>query len=92
LGARLANILLSYADAFGVAADHRLSYADLARHTASHRRSVISAMQELARRNLVKQTGEGWVIDAKRLLEVLLPGRLSLTSSIGDNKTNKTRG
>lgn len=92
LSTRLANTLLSFAEAFGVQGDrlctinHRLSYAELAHHTASTRRATITAMQELASRGMVVGTSDGWRVDTERLAQELLPGRLSLGHTLEHNK------
>ena len=75
LSTRLANTLLSFAEAFGVEGDglhlirHRLSYAELAHHTASTRRATITAMQELSSRGIVSGTSDGWRSAAARLAD-----------------------
>lgn len=92
LSTRLANTLLSFAEAFGVEGDglctirHRLSYSELAHHTASTRRATITAMQELSNSGMVASTSDGWRIDADRLRQALLPGRLSLGHTLEHNR------
>jgi CRP-like cAMP-binding protein len=88
LFARIANLLLSYGEAFGVGEDrmtgidHPLSYASLATDAGCTRRRAIAITQELSRSGLVKAAGGGWRIDQHRLKERLAPGRLSLAYSV----------
>lgn len=90
--ARLANVLLTYADAFGEPMDggvlvrFELSYAVLARQCACTRRTAINVMKALADEGLARSTDDGWWIDPKRLEDELLPGRLSLSYALDDNK------
>jgi CRP-like cAMP-binding protein len=87
LMARVANLLLSYGEAFGAksdgmtAIDHPLSYATLAQDAGCTRRRAITVAQDLARQGLVKAVSGGWLIRSDRLRQALQPGRLSLTYS-----------
>jgi CRP-like cAMP-binding protein len=93
VAARLANVLLSYGRAFGQAheddwimIDYQLSYADLGREAACTRRAVIIAMQTFAEQGVVKRHGAHWAIRPAQLEACLLPGRLSLTHALTDNR------
>jgi CRP-like cAMP-binding protein len=85
--ARIANLMLSYGEAFGVesdgmtAIDHPISYATLAADAGCTRRRAITIAQSLARLGLVKAGGGSWLIKTERLRQALAPGRLSLTYS-----------
>jgi CRP-like cAMP-binding protein len=88
LFARIANVLLSYSDAFGVdedgmtAIDHPLSYASLATDAGCTRRRAIAITQTLSRSGMVRAGASGWQIDQRRLKDSLAPGRLSLAYSL----------
>ena len=90
LKSRVANVLLSYAEVFGVAdqglvgIDHPMSYGKLARQVGCTRRGVIKVMQQLERTHTVAHGEGSWAIDKARLQASLLPGRLSLASSLED--------
>jgi CRP/FNR family transcriptional regulator len=87
LPARLANIILSYADVFGIEngdqieIDHELTYQALAQHVGCSRRSAIMVMQKMIADGLVRRTGDRWVI-AQSLRRQLTPNRLSLAYSV----------
>ena len=88
IAARLANVLLSYADVFGVdadglrAIDFPLSYAKIAQQIACTRRNAIRMMQSMGEKKIVKQSQAGWLIDVAAFKELLIPGRLSLAHSL----------
>ncbi|MCC7385219.1 MAG: Crp/Fnr family transcriptional regulator [Deltaproteobacteria bacterium] len=91
--ARLANVLLSYADAFGCEqADgwwdvgYELSYAALAEQAACTRRAVIKCMKALTAEGVVRSEQGRWRLRRAALLDELLPARLSLTYSLDDNR------
>lgn len=93
LPARIANVLLSYAEVFGAEIEpgwrsvgFELSYADLARQTACSRRAAINTMNAMQETGAARQTESGWQIQPELLLEELLPGRLSLRYSQEDNR------
>jgi CRP-like cAMP-binding protein len=89
LFARVANLFLSYGEAFGVdeggmtAIDHPLSYSTLAADAGCSRRRAIAIAQELVRSGMMKAGGGSWLIRTERLRETLAPGRLSLAYSVG---------
>jgi CRP-like cAMP-binding protein len=91
--ARLANVLLTYADAFGetdgawVEIRFDLSYAVLGRQCACTRRTAINVMKALMDEDMVRQVEDGrWTIAPERLKDELLPGRISLGYALEDNK------
>jgi CRP-like cAMP-binding protein len=90
LTTRLANVLLSYGEVFGVRTgtmhliDHALSYTKLAQQVGCHRRNAIAAIKRMVERKLVTTTSDGMMIDAQRLLAEVLPNRLSLAHSLHD--------
>jgi CRP-like cAMP-binding protein len=92
LKSRVANVLLSYAEIFGIdergltGIDHPLSYGKLARHVGCTRRGAIKVMQQLEKSSVVRMTSDGWCIDKLRMQASLLPGRLSLASSLSRKK------
>lgn len=94
VAARLANVLLSYAQALGKeSADGwtdigvELSYAQLARQAACTRRSAIDVMKAMANEGAVLHVGEsGWKIKPQPLHDLLLPGRLSLAYAQTDTR------
>jgi CRP-like cAMP-binding protein len=93
VGARLANVLLSYAHAFGrdagqgwVEINYELSYAELAHEAACTRRAAILAMQAFSEETIARRTERGWAIRPAPLEQGLLPGRLSLVHSLDDNR------
>jgi CRP-like cAMP-binding protein len=71
--ARIATILLSYADVFGTPAeggqrvDFPLSYATLSKQLGCSRRTAIRAMQELEAKGLARLTPEGWLLQCEGL-------------------------
>lgn len=93
LAARVANVLLTYADVFGRdtgegwrSVGYALSYAELARQTACTRRAIINTMNAMQEAKVARQTDQGWEIQPQILLEELLPGRLSLRYSQDDHR------
>lgn len=84
LMARVANVLLSYADVFGqpgrrvITIDHPLSYQRLAEQVGCTRRGAINAMQTLVERGAAQTGSDGWAIEEQLLRESLTPGRLGV--------------
>jgi CRP-like cAMP-binding protein len=86
LPGRIANVLLSYADAFGrpqsgaIEIEARLSRESIARHVGSVARSVVRVLKGLEERRIIDSHRARLVIrDANALRRWTLPGRVGLS-------------
>lgn len=86
LAARVANLLLSFAEAFGradkegVVIDHPLSRDGLAKQVGSVKRAVLRVVQDFEQRGFVASSSTGGMIlkDVARMVEHTLPRRRGL--------------
>lgn len=88
LPARIANVLASYAEVFGVpgegltAIEHPLSYGMLARQAGCGRRAAIKVLQEMSARGWIDTTPPRWRVDRRALEAARVPGVLGLCFSL----------
>jgi CRP-like cAMP-binding protein len=95
IAARMANVLLSYAEVFGAhqrsgtVIEHALSYNALARQIGCSRQTAIRLIQAMTGARVIERTRDGLLVQLDELRRGLLPGRLSLAHRLSSSSEER---